>query len=99
MRARRPGGFTLLEVMIALAVVGIGLVAASSSIAQLTSNGIYLRDKSFGHWIAMNKLAEMRLAETWPSTGKSDDEIDYGGQRWHWTAEVIETDVETLRRI
>jgi type II secretion system protein I len=91
--------FTLLEVMIALAVVGIGLVAASSSIAQLTRNGIYLRDKTLGHWIAMNKLAEMRLAEAWPSIGKSDDDIEYAGQDWHWNAEVTATDVETLRRI
>jgi len=95
----RPRGFTLLEVMIALAVVSIGLVAASSSIAQLTANGVYLRDKTMGHWIAMNKLAELRLAETQPAVGKSDDEIDYGSQTWHWTAEVTETQVENLRRV
>ena len=95
----RLRGFTLLEVMIALAVVSIGLVAASSSIAQLTANGMYLRDKTMAHWIAMNKLSELRLAETWPDVGKSDDEIDYGSQTWHWTAEVTETQVENLRRI
>jgi general secretion pathway protein I len=95
----RSRGFTLLEVMIALAVVSIGLVAASSSIAQLTANGVYLRDKTLGHWIAMNKLAELRLAETWPEVGKSDDDIDFGSQSWHWTAEVTETQVENLRRI
>jgi general secretion pathway protein I len=65
--------------MIALAVVAIGLVAASSSIATITANGIYLRDKTLGHWIAMNKLAELRLGETQPATGKSDDDIDYAG--------------------
>jgi general secretion pathway protein I len=98
-RWRWSGGFTLLEVMIALAVVSIGLIAASSSIGHITSNGVYLRDKTVGHWIAMNKLAEMRLDATWPGIGKSDDEMDYAGQRWHWTAEVSQTDVETLRRI
>ena len=85
--------------MIALAVVAIGLVAASSSIATITANGIYLRDKTLGHWIAMNKLAEMRLGETQPATGKSDDDIDYAGLSWHWTAEVSPTDVESLRRV
>jgi general secretion pathway protein I len=97
--APRNRGFTLLEVMIALAVVGIGLVAASSSIAQLTANGVYLRDKTIAHWIAMNKLAELRLAETWPGIGESDDEIEYGGRDWHWSVEVSATDVEALRRI
>ena len=85
--------------MVALAVVAIGLVAASSSIATITANGLYLRDKTLGHWIAMNKLAEMRLAEAWPATGKSDDDIDYAGLSWHWTAEVTPTDVESLRRV
>jgi general secretion pathway protein I len=95
----RLRGFTLLEVMIALAVVSIGLVAASSSIAQLTANGVYLRDKTMGHWIAMNKLAELRLAEAWPGIGESDDEIEFGSQSWHWTAAVSETQVENLRRV
>jgi general secretion pathway protein I len=85
--------------MIALAVVSIGLVAASSSIAQLTSNGVYLRDKTMAHWIAMNKLAELRLGQAWPAVGKTDDDIDYGSQTWHWTAEVTETQVENLRRV
>lgn len=85
--------------MIALAVVAIGLVAASTAIARLTANGTYLRDKTLAHWVAMNKLAEMRLAETWPDTGKSDDDIDYAGLSWHWTAEVAPTDVKELRRI
>lgn len=98
-RRERPRGFTLLEVMIALAVVSIGLAAASSSIAHITANGVYLRDKTFGNWIAMNKLSEMRLAEAWPAIGKSDDEVDYAGLHWHWTAEVSATDVETLHRI
>jgi general secretion pathway protein I len=96
---RRLRGFTLLEVMIALAVVSIGLVAASSSIAQLTANGVYLRDKTIGHWIAMNKLAELRLAEAAPGVGESDDEIELGSQTWHWTAKVSETQVESLRRV
>src|SRR5262245_41388657 len=85
--------------MIALAVVAIGLVAASTSIARLTANGTYLRDKTLAHWIAMNKLAEMRLAESWPDTGKTDDDIDYAGLTWHWTAEVTPTEVKELRRI
>lgn len=97
--APRGRGFTLLEVMIALAVVGVGLVAASSSIAQLTSNGIYLRDKTIAHWIAMNKLAELRLAEQWPGIGESDDVIEFAGTEWHWTANVSATDVEALRRV
>jgi general secretion pathway protein I len=96
---RRLRGFTLLEVMIALAVVSIGLVAASSSIAQLTANGVYLRDKTLGHWIAMNKLSELRLAEAFPTVGESDDEIEFGSQTWHWTASVSETQVENLRRV
>jgi general secretion pathway protein I len=85
--------------MIAVAVVGIGLVAAFSGIVQLSAGGAYLRDKTMAHWIAMNRLAEMRLAEAWPATGESDEEIEFADQRWHWSAQVTATDVPSLRRI
>ena len=58
MRAR---GFTLIEVMVALAVVAIALPALLISLYQQVDSTAYLRDKSIAHMVAANKLVELRV--------------------------------------
>ncbi len=92
-------GFTLLEVMVALAVVSLGMLAAFSTISQSTTNAIRLQDKTMANWIALNRLAEMRLEDKFPDTGRADGDIEYAGAQWRWYTEVSDTEVEALRRI
>ena len=97
---RRPtGGFTLLEVMVALAVVSLGMLAAFTTITQSTTNAIRLQEKTLANWIALNRLAEMRLEDKFPDTGRADGDIEFGGTQWRWYTDVDETEVEALRRV
>jgi general secretion pathway protein I len=92
-------GFTLIEVLAALVIVSLGMLGVIQAVGQTASNSVYLRDKTLAHWIAMNKLTEVRLSASPPSIDKSSDEIDYAGRRWRWTMDVQETPVASMRRI
>lgn len=92
-------GFTLLEVMVALAVVSLGMLAAFSTINQSARNAIRLQEKTLANWIALNRLAEMRLEDKFPDTGRADGDVEYAGTQWRWFTDVQETQVEALRRV
>jgi general secretion pathway protein I len=92
-------GFTLIEVVVALIVVSLGMLAVIETVGGTARNSSYLRDKTIAHWVAMNKLTEVRLQANAPSIDKSSDEVEMAGRDWRWTMEVKQTPVETIRRI
>ncbi|HSN71947.1 MAG TPA: type II secretion system minor pseudopilin GspI [Steroidobacteraceae bacterium] len=92
-------GFTLIEVLAALVIVALGMMGVIQAVSQTVSNGAYLRDRTLAHWIAMNRLTEVRIAGQAPEIDESSGEVEYAGERWRWTMEVEQTPVESLRRI
>jgi general secretion pathway protein I len=98
-RTRKNRGFTLIEVMVALAIVAIGMVAVIQAVGQTASNAAYLRDKTVAHWIAMNQLTLMRLGLAPAAEGKSSGDVEMADQRWKWSAEVTQTPVASMKRI
>jgi general secretion pathway protein I len=96
----RPArGFTLVEMLVAVAVLAISLAAILSGMARHADNAAYLREKTLALWVAHNRLTEFELQPGWPDVGKSDGEIDMAGQKWKWQAEIKKTTDEHLRRI
>jgi general secretion pathway protein I len=92
-------GFTLIEVLVALTIVGLAMLAAIQVVSGSTNTSFYMREKTLAHWIAMNKLTEVRLQPGPPPIDKSSDEIKMAGRDWRWTMEVSQTPVESIRRI
>ena len=92
-------GFTLIEVVVALAIVALGMFAVFKAIGDTTANIGYLRDRSMAAWIADNRITEIRLAGEFPSVDKTEGDVDFAGRKWHWVATVSQTPVEGLRRI
>lgn len=92
-------GFTLIEVLVALVVVGLGMLAVIQTVSQTANNSSYMREKTIAHWIAMNQLTQVRLLPTAPAIDKSSDEVEMAGRDWRWTMEVKKTPVESIRRI
>ncbi len=88
----RNKGFTLIEVLAALIIIGLGMLAVIRAVNQTVSNTSYLRDKAFAHWVAMNKLTETRLSLTLPSTGDTDGDVDMAGVTWHWRMSITAID-------
>jgi general secretion pathway protein I len=95
----RAAGFTLLEVLIALAVLALALAAVISTAGSSTRAAASLRDKTFAHWVAMNQVTQARLAKKWPDTGSSNGDSDMAGRGWHWEMTVSKTGDKYLRRI
>jgi general secretion pathway protein I len=99
MSRRRTGGFTLLEVMVALAIVSIGLIAVFNSIIQMAHSTSTLRERALADWIAMNAISEIRISRDFPDVGRLDGSTEFAGRQWRWEATVSETGVNDLRRI
>ena len=94
MRSLRHGapGFTLVEVLVALAIITVGASAVLAAVTSSADTTSYLRDKTFAEWIALNRVAETRLAMRRPVPGESSGEVDFAGGRWHWTQIVAEVE-------
>lgn len=96
---RRARGFTLIEVLVALAIVAIGMAAVLGALSSSADTVSRLRDKTFAQWFAMNRIATLRLSGQAPPTGKSNGDDDYAGRKWHWAQEVVTTEVPGVERI
>jgi general secretion pathway protein I len=97
--SRCQRGFTLIEVLAALVIVALGMIAAIQAVTQSARNGTYLRDKTLAHWIGMNVLTERRLQSSVPDIGESTDRVEFADQQWQWSMTVTQTQVASLRRI
>ena len=99
LRHRTARGFTLLEVLIALAIVAVSVGALLGTISSSASNVIYLRDKTLADWVALNRLTEIRISEQKPGKGRRTGNTEMGGMRWQWEEEVSELPVKGMYRI
>lgn len=95
---RSERGFTLLEVLVAVAILGIALAAIIKTVSENTANAAYLREKTFAHWVAVNKLAELEVTDTF-QTGRSSGKSSMGDREWPWQVEISETPNSEIHRV
>jgi len=96
---RRPRGFTLIEVLVALGIVAIALVAGLQATAALTNNAQRQSDVLLAHICAENELVKARLSRQMPDLGESSLECDQAGRSFNVTVSVLPTPNPSFRRI
>jgi general secretion pathway protein I len=99
LRSRHQMGIALLEVLIALAIVSLGMMAAQGQLSGFARTAYYMKKKSLASWIASNKVTEFSLAPRWPEIGDTAGNIEFADLEWHWEAVVEATQVVNLRRV
>jgi len=96
---RRSAGFTLLEAMVALAIVALGMTAVNTQLNRYVVSAGFIEQKTLASWIASNVLTDLSVAPEWPAIGEQRDEVEFAQRQWVWAAEISETPVENLRRV
>ena len=92
-------GFTLIELMVALAVLAIGMTAALHSTSQAGHAGIFLKQKTIAHWVASNRAAELSINREWLRPGVTTGSETMARQTWDWETEVRTTGIPELRLV
>lgn len=93
--------FTLLEVMVALAVIAIALGALLKAVASYGVNVQYLQHKTIAQWVALNQLTQYQLQpDFWPELGiYQRGTAQMAGQNWLWQAEISATFNDYIHRV
>lgn len=96
---RRPSGFTLIEVLVALTIVAITLGAGIKAAGALTGNTQRLSDVTAAQWCADNQLADLRLSGRTPPVGDSDFTCTQLGQTYQGKLVVRPTPNPLFRNV
>jgi general secretion pathway protein I len=97
---RQQTGFTLLEVMVALAIVAIALGSMIRATGEASVNEAYLQEKTLANWVAINRMAELRIQGLVPSPGsRQTGSSEMADIDWQWRQTAIATPDPNVVRI
>ncbi len=89
---------TLVEVMVALAILAIALVAVVQSVTESAHTIGSLRDRTLGGWIADNVIVELQVGGAW-ATGTEEETREFANREWPYTVTIEETQFNAVRRV
>jgi general secretion pathway protein I len=92
-------GFTLVEVLVALAILSIALLSSLRVAGLGVSNAADLRSRLFAGWVAENQLAGHRARGDWPAPGVQRGTARQGGIDFSWREEVVATQNPAFRQV
>ena len=92
-------GFTLIEVLVALAIVAIALLAGLQATTALTNNAMRQSNVLLAHVCAENELVRIRLLNQMPDIGDKTSLCDQAGQNLQVILSVQPTPNQKFRRV
>jgi general secretion pathway protein I len=98
-RGRTGHGFTLIEILVALAILAVALAAGMRAVAQAADSATLLKQRTLALWVAQNRLAAAQLAPVLPATGESNGAAEQAGTGFVWRETVAATPNPAFRRI
>ena len=95
----RSRGFTLIEILVALAILAVALAAGMRSVAQSSDAATLLKQRTLALWVAQNRLAAAQLAVPWPAVGLRAGDAEQARAQFVWRETVNETPNPAFRKI
>lgn len=92
-------GFTLLEVIVALAVIAFALAAAASAVSGNARNASGLQQRTYAHWVAMNEMTNLHVLKKWPSIRTTKGSTLMARHEWYWSIKITKTPNLKIRRV
>jgi general secretion pathway protein I len=92
-------GFTLLEVLVAVVIIGLGMMAVFDQLNQMISVASRLRDKTFANWIAEDRITELQVNGEYPKVGEQSDQMEMANAEWAYTIKTSQIPDMELRRV
>lgn len=96
---RASGGFTLVEILVALAVVAVALAAGMRALAQSADGAGTLKARTLAMWVAQNRLAAAALAGALPPAGERSGDAVQANRAFVWREKVGTTPNPAFRRV
>lgn len=78
-------GFTLIEILVSLAVIAISLGAIISTSGSQAQQASYLKQKTIAHWVAANEITKLQVENSFPDLGDFKGSTEMATQEWFWT--------------
>jgi general secretion pathway protein I len=97
--ARFNKGFTLIEVMLAMAIFAIAGIALLSAADNNFRNLSHLENKILANWIASNQLVEISLDQSWPPKNNKKGMVEMASREWFWAQKVLKTGDKNMRAV
>ena len=92
-------GFTLIEVLIALAVLAVVMASIARATSQTVVANLDLQQRTFASWVAANVIEQVRLRDGWPNVGRRQGRTIMGQTEWHWQMQISSTEEPRMRRL
>jgi len=92
-------GFTLLEVLVAMAILSMGMIAVFSGMSQSLNVTARLRDKTLASWIALNQITELQVTGEYPRAGNRSDQVEMANVDWVYEMQISNIPQIEMRRI
>lgn len=96
--ARQREGFTLVEMLVALAVFSLSALALLNLAGENTRSAARVETRTLGGVVAENLAVEAMIAPALPE-GETSGRVSLAGRQWGWTRSVVATDDPSLQRI
>ncbi len=92
-------GFTLIEILVAVAILAVALAATTRAASVATDGALETRQRLLATWAAQNRVAELRARRVFPSIASTRLNAEEGGLSLVIDETVLETPNPTIRRV
>jgi general secretion pathway protein I len=97
--AKRAAGFTLIEILVAVAILAVALAATTRAASLATDGTLETRQRLLATWAAQNRVAELRARRIFPAASSTRLATDQGGLALVIDETVSDTQNPTIRRV